>query len=205
MVEQQNPEHCDHCGNLSYWSEKATLFRSVEEFPGSGYDIGYHLYQCTICNQPILQETFQRGGEVQGSRQLWPPPLRLSPAAPQRVRQIYQEARSVMRRSPSSYVVQIGRALEAITNDKGAQGNSLYQKLDWLVTEGHLPQVFGEMTHVTRILRNWGAHDAEVDVEPEDVDVVDEFFKAIVEYLYVAPARVRRVQDLIEQRKKADF
>jgi hypothetical protein len=35
-----------------------------------------------------------------------------------------------------------------------------------------------------------GAHDAGVDVEPHDVKVVNESFKAVVEYLYVAPKKV---------------
>jgi hypothetical protein len=35
----------------------------------------------------------------------------------------------------------------------------------------------------------------------EDVETVDAFFKAIIEYLYVAPAKVRQVSDLIEARK----
>ena len=74
-------------------------------------------------------------------------------------------------------------------------------KLDWLIREGHLPEVFGQMGHINRIVRNWGAHDAQVDVESEDVEIVDEFFKAIIEYLYVAPSRVNRVQSLIQQRQ----
>jgi hypothetical protein len=57
------------------------------------------------------------------------------------------------------------------------------------------------MGHISRILRNWGAHDAEIDVELEDVEVVDEFFKAIIEYLYVAPTKVKRVRSLIQQRR----
>ena len=70
-----------------------------------------------------------------------------------------------------------------MTKDSNAKGRTLSEKLNWLVKEERLPEVFGEMGHISTILRNWGAHDAEIDVEPEDVEVVDEFFKAIIKYL----------------------
>jgi hypothetical protein len=57
------------------------------------------------------------------------------------------------------------------------------------------------MGHINRIFRNWAAHDAEIDVQPDDVEVVDEFFKAIVEYLYIAPAKIERVEELLKERR----
>ena len=70
-------------------------------------------------------------------------------------------------------------------------------KTQWLIKEGLLPEVFAEMTHITRMLGNLGAHDAEKDVAPSDVQVVDEFFRAIIEYLYVARAKVAKVKALM--------
>ena len=75
-------------------------------------------------------------------------------------------------------------------NDKGAQGKSLYQKINWLIEQGYIPRLFGEMGHLNRIIRNWGAHDTGLKVNFEDAEIVDEFFRAIIEYLYVAPAKV---------------
>ena len=129
--------------------------------------------------------------------QLWPEALTLPSEAPERVRKIYQEARAIKQRSPSSFVVQIRRALEAVANEQGAEGSTLMAKTQWLIKQGLLPEVFAEMTHITRMLGNLGAHDAEKDVLPADVQVVDEFFRAIIEYLYVARAKVARVKALI--------
>lgn len=44
---------------------------------------------------------------------------------------------------------------------------------------------------------NLGAHDAEKDVASSDVQVVDEFFRAIIEYLYVARSKVAKVKALM--------
>lgn len=208
------PTYCDHCGNMAFK-------RQVGEYHIDPDDMGaftsYALYRCEICEKPVLEQvTHQLPNDYGGSRQariylsaaeivrveqLWPALLSLPPEAPARVREIYREAQLVMKRSPSSFVVQIGRALEAVAKEKNAEGRTLNNRLNWLVAEGHLPPVFGQMGHINRLLRNWGAHDAEIDVEPQDAEVVDEFFKAIIEYLYVAPQKVRRVQRLIQQRQ----
>jgi hypothetical protein len=132
--------------------------------------------------------------------QLWPPSLTLPTEAPERVRQIYQEARVIMRHSPSSFVVQIRRALEAVANDKKAEGKTLLAKTEWLIHNGMLPDVFGEMTHASRMIGNLGAHDGEKDVDPQDMEVADEFFRAIIEYLYVASAKVSKVKALLQKK-----
>lgn len=212
----EEPTYCDHCGNRTYRAVRGSYETEPDE---TGTFASFVLYECTICRLPVLEEvSCQLREDSQGSRQprfraedaesaritqLWPPAAALPPEVPDRVREIYQEARAVMRRSPSSFVVQVGRALEALTRDKGSQGRTLGERLNWLIEQGHLPPVLGEMAHINRVFRNWGAHDAEVDVGPDDAEIADEFFGAIIEYLYIAPARVSRVQSLLNQRPSA--
>jgi hypothetical protein len=95
--------------------------------------------------------------------------------------------------------------MEALTRERGVAGRNLNAGLNGLIESGALPEVFGSMGHITRMLGNAGAHDTETDVTPEDMPIIDEFFRAIVEYLYIAPARVAKVQALVvaRQGKKA--
>jgi hypothetical protein len=211
---QQIKTLCDHCGNISF--KDLICEDSIVEQEGNTIFIKHQFYRCTICNDVILKKTtLQLPDDYQGSKQhpylvpkgetveeeqLWPASLSLPIEVPDRVRKIYEEARLV-KRSPSSFVVQIGRALEAITKDKKAQGRTLNDRLNWLTNQEFLPPVLGQMGHINRILRNWGAHDAETEVELEDVEIVDEFFRAIVEYLYVAPAKVKKIQELVDSRQ----
>jgi hypothetical protein len=193
---------CDHCGNITLQTLLSTKVGDFEEGK-----ITYTLSGCQICEGFSLRRhpgdwtAPLRPGDVPPpkdiSEQLWPEALTLPPEVPDRVRQIYQEARAIKQRSPSSFVVQIRRALEAVANEQGAEGNSLMAKTQWLIKQGLLPEVFAEMTHITRMLGNLGAHDAEKDVAPSDVQVVDEFFRAIIEYLYVARAKVAKVKALM--------
>ena len=206
------PTYCDHCGNLTF--KKFIGNCNTKPNETNAY-VSYSLYQCEICEGPTLEKEYRqlptkiitlmdppKPAELVGTEQLWPPPLSLPPEAPEQVRNIYEEARSVMRRSPSSFVVQIGRALEAVTRNRNAEGETFNNRLNWLISEDHLPQVFGDMGHINRLFRNWGAHFDENEVEPGDVEITNEFFKAIVEYLYVAPAKVARVKNIIQQRRK---
>ena len=57
-------------------------------------------------------------------------------------------------------------------------------------------EVFGEMIHIARMIGNMGAHDGQRDVRPEDADVSDRFFRAVIEYIYVAPDLLNNVRAL---------
>lgn len=208
------PSYCDHCGNVTHKDSLGDYF--IEKDGGKTFSI-YIFISCKICELPsliehvkMLPEDYQGGQELRqrinaagsvATIQLYPPQIDISPYAPKRVKAIYIEACSIKQKSPGSFVVQIGRALEAITRDKEAEGETFKQRLDWLIDKGYLPAHLGDMGQINRIFRNWGAHDAEVDVQLEDALIVDEFFNAIVEYLYEAPAKIAKVQKLLDDRR----
>jgi hypothetical protein len=120
----EKPTYCEHCGNLTFKKQTGNYFTAPDE---NRAFTSYILYRCEICDGAVLEKaTHQLPKDYSGSRQpryyiaaaevttveqLWPPPLSLSPEAPARVREIYEEARTVMRKSPSSFVVQIGPVL----------------------------------------------------------------------------------------------
>jgi len=66
-----------------------------------------------------------------------------------------------------------------------------------------VPAVLAEMTDLLCLLRNMGSHDDELPVGPEYVDIIDEFFRAVVEYVYVAPYRVNDVRTQLEAARRA--
>lgn len=68
------------------------------------------------------------------------------------------------------------------------------QKLDDLAKSGRIPTILAEMAQQVRLLRNLAAHDAEDEVTEKDVPIIMEFLEAILEYLYVAPAKIEAVQ-----------
>jgi hypothetical protein len=85
-------------------------------------------------------------------------------------------------------------ALEAACNHEQAQGRTLAQKLNYLAQNGRIPNTLAEMAHQLKELRNLGAHDAEDEVTENDVPIILDFLEAILEYLYVAPAKIEAVR-----------
>lgn len=45
-------------------------------------------------------------------------------------------------------------------------------------------------TDIIRLVGNVGAHASEENVHPLQVMALDDFFKAVVEYVYVSPAKI---------------
>lgn len=185
---QRYKSHCEHCGNTTFKSRIGSphkAYNSEQEY------VEYTLYSCEICEHVIL---------LRESAQLWPSSVTFPPEVPERIRTIYEEAKYVKSKSPSSFVVQIRRGLEVVAKDKNAKGKDLFAKIDWLIQHEGLPQVFGQMSHISRLFGNLGAHDTERDVKPSDADIVDEFFRAIIEYIYIAPAKVNLIKILMGQK-----
>jgi Domain of unknown function (DUF4145) len=91
--------------------------------------------------------------------------------------------------------------LEAVCRDKGQARGNLNGRLDALATDGVIPEPLSRVAHQLRSLRNFGAHDADVNVIDADVPVVEEFAEAILEYLYRAPAQLTAIEASLKQRK----
>lgn len=204
--------HCEHCGNKSYktWISSHKVKISEQSL------VEYKLYKCTICEHVILQKestqfvvavtpntpTSPKKQKItaQHIEQLWPPSFLFPPEVPERIRILYGEAQAVKRVSARSFVGLIRVALEAVTKEKGAEGKDLFNKIEWLIQKKELPPVFGEMSHIARKIANLGVHDAETEVQPSFATTVDEFFRAIIEYIYIAPAKVDQIRALIEKK-----
>jgi hypothetical protein len=107
----------------------------------------------------------------------------------------YQEVLRVEKHSPRACAVMAGLTLEAVCEYEQARGSSLAERLNHLVAEERIPKTLADMAHHLRQLRNMGAHLTEEEILPEDVPVIIDFVEAILEYLYVAPAKIRAVQE----------
>jgi len=137
---------CPHCGNITYQRIAHDL-------------ISYRLYKCDICSEFTFQRVNREKTEVQNARgkkvlieekleQLYPLPTTLPVEVPERVREIYEEAISIRSKSPSSFVVQIRRALEAVANERKAPHGVLHKQIEWMIKNNLLPDTFGKMIHI---------------------------------------------------------
>ena len=194
--------YCSHCGNTTPQSVTGTLY-----YQGDDKDDGlYFLARCGTCQKGLLRRTEcnrMRGGlrGCEDSELIWPPSGDLHKCVPEKVRKCYEEAAKIKNLAPNAFANQIRRSLEAMCKDQNVPGRNLKQCLDKLADDGIIPPVQAEMSDLLRLLGNVGSHAADEEVDIKYVPVLDEFFRAIIEYVYVAPHRISEFKEALERAK----
>lgn len=196
-------EICGHCGNKTTW-ELHEPYVTDKKYPYGTHELSevieYITLMCTTCSQPTLLLTRKIYEEVDAqlhreiSETLYPKVNKQLNNLPEAIERRYSSAIKVRFIEPNACAVLVGRTLEAACNHEQAQGGSLAQKLNYLAQNGRIPNTLAEMARQLKELRNLGAHDAEDEVTEEDVPIMLDFLEAILEYLYVAPAKIEAVR-----------
>jgi len=127
---------------------------------------------------------------------LLPPPHTMEPnqPIPDRVLSQYEEIWPLRHRVPTAFIGQIRRLLEFVCTEQGAAGKDLFEKLKDLTLKQILPGYFSQITNLLRRVGNMGAHAGDADLTIWDAELIDDFFRSVLEYLYVAPAKIRRME-----------
>ncbi|MFH1908826.1 MAG: DUF4145 domain-containing protein [Chloroflexota bacterium] len=190
---------CPHCGNKSPQKLIHTQGTSgTGWFISDGEEVDltvvYFVASCETCNhilvyravEDIPDEKFFTSVDLE-----YPESGELHTSVPKTVSKIYIEALRIKSLAPNAFAVQIRRALEALCEDRGAKSGTLQKMLNELSTKGEIPSTLIEATDLLRLLGNIGAHASEDSVQPWQVRTIDEFFRAIVEYVYIAPNKIK--------------
>lgn len=200
--------HCPHCANTApqrivatHWCTESVNFPTFYVLVACATCRHATLYRDGSPNQPAQE--FCGMWSLKGKELCWPTVGTLHPSVPSAVQSCYEEAAAIKKRAPNAFANQIRRALEALCKDRGAGKKTLSQNLQELCDRGELPPPLGMMTDILRMLGNIGSHAADESVGREYVDAIDEFFRAVVEYVYVAPHRVKEVQTQLDYARKA--
>jgi len=202
---------CPHCGNKasqrlihSQHYDGQGFFFDGTPVPGEIPSVCF-VAECETCKKILLY-----GAEIEipkneffaNAHLIWPDAGTLHPSVPKKIGEYYQEASRIKNLAPNAFAVQIRRSLEALCDDRGAKKGSLHNRLKALSNDGEIPSVLAEMTDVLRLIGNIGAHASEESVMPGHVQVIDDFFRAIVEYVYVAPSKIKTFRENLPLIKK---
>ncbi|HVS81380.1 MAG TPA: DUF4145 domain-containing protein [Pyrinomonadaceae bacterium] len=123
------------------------------------------------------------------------PPL--SNYASEPVREEYEQALKV-KQDPKSFAMRIRRALEAICLDKDAREEDLKKNLKKLLEGNEFRSIVAQIAEELVLIGNAGAH-----IKPrkprnvEQVQVIDDFFRLVVNYVYEAPAKLKTYRELL--------
>lgn len=189
---------CPHCGNRcpqriefvhayheSWYSEDGTVLPHDE-----GPDSEAIVCICETCNAVLLYDGISQGETGVWPALAYPRDTQLDRAAPEPIRAIYNEAALVKRNAPNAFAMLIRKGIEAICDDRGAANGTLIVRLKVLSDKGEIPPVLAEVTDILRIVGNTAAHGALQSITSPMTWAIDDFFRTIVEYVYVAPSNL---------------
>lgn len=213
MADEPIVLRCGHCGNTTAFSERAKYecddYADYQHL-GLMWRMEWRILQCPACEKPTLHQTAtgldSHGNEAIEAREsvLYPAERTISKDLPGDIAAVYSVAVGIAPLSPGLCAVQVAKTLEAICRREGAHGRNLQQRLEYLANSGRIPETLGKMAQQVRQIRNLGAHaDSGGDeVKESDVPVILDFMDAILEYLYVLPAKMAAVESRLNRKGK---
>ncbi|MFN8383727.1 MAG: DUF4145 domain-containing protein [Anaerolineales bacterium] len=207
---------CPHCNNVTPHElivdrVVSKLYDEVEINDGENQKVIenflYMFLQCSTCLDCSLVGGFNI--ELPQDQSLfpvlYPDSDDLGPSLPEKIAKVYREAARIKRKAPNAYAGQIRKALEFLCRDQKAIGDNLYKQLNSLVEKGIIPPTLAEMTTLMRLLGNLGVHAIDDDeVSVWDAQLIDDFFRSIVEYVYIAPAKIAHLKTRLERKEREE-
>ena len=191
---------CGHCGNNTTYEKHGEYLIKDERYDAENKtwvedQIQWVVDECMTCHKPTFSEYHLDAIAFEVRSKILYPSIQTNLTnLPADIDGAYTAAIKVKNIEPNACAVLVGRTLEAACNHEQAQGRTLAQKLNYLAQNGRIPNTLAEMARQLKELRNLGAHDAEDEVTEQDVPIILDFLEAILEYLYVAPAKIEAVR-----------
>ncbi|MBV9614993.1 MAG: DUF4145 domain-containing protein [Ktedonobacteraceae bacterium] len=205
---------CGHCDKLALFKIRGEGTQDNAKVIESPYHerqdiITWRILECEWCKKPTFEEVktaYEWTDDLiySGMVQIFSEITTLYPEAniakapltnlPEAIAKKYTAALKVQDIEPGACAVLVGKTLEAICNHEKAAGTTLSDKVNNLLSSDRFPRSLAEMAHQLRQIRNLDAHNADDEVTEEDTPIILEFLEAILEYLYIAPAKIAAVQ-----------
>ena len=204
---------CPHCGNkttqlLLYTHDFEEIITAFDEENGIDHEgslpVQCYLTVCETCKNPLLYGKYHSSTEeedFQKSGLLWPKQKKLSGKVPQKIREYYEEAIRIKRIAPSSFAGQIRKCLEALCDARKIKKGKLVKRLTELSEKGEIPKHFIEMADILRFFGNIGVHPSETNIRSLPVNTIDDFFIAIIEYVYGFPSKIDEIKKIYKEYK----
>ena len=199
---------CPHCFN-AVAMEVVASYSNVCERTTEKLDVIWdegHIYQvlkCPACSEVTFQRSYYHSilTEYSESETLYPTSAKEILGLPPKIKTGYQAALKVKSIDANAYAVLLGRVLELLCVDKGAEGNTLYLKFLDLNNKEIIPKSLADMAQSLRAFRNIGAHAELGDVTSEEIPFLEDLACAILEYVYSGPELIAIAQRRLEVMK----
>jgi hypothetical protein len=183
---------CGHCQNTAPMTLETKYCENLEQDHDSGIDAhtGYEICTCPVCKGVTLRSYFWHDAmdpEDVSYKTLYPAAEKTQKGLPRSVREAYEGAQNVKHISVNAYGVLLGRVLEIVCEDRGATGDTLDKKLKNLAERKEIPEKLVDIATGIRQLRNIGAHASLGELTEQEIPILNDLTRAILDYVYSAP------------------
>jgi hypothetical protein len=198
---QANPPKittCPHCGKTAA-HELIHLEDYTDGNDDSQADRWLAILKCTKCNRPsIYRDEWDAKKEKWQAVLVNPTPQRAPGEVPAKIRKTFDDALGMLNQPLSLTAVGIRKTLEAICDDKKAQGDALNERFAYLGENGFIPQPLADLMENSPTIGKIGSHFGNMEISQEEVDALIEYTLAVFECLYIVQARIETVQESLE-------
>ena len=181
-------DRCPHCSisNPSLMHVYDTM-STDHEGRNSRY---WALYVCKKCGSMV---TASAKGWKEPTLQIFPSNIEISDDFPRGTKKILEQSIASIH-APAGAVMLAASSVDAMLKKKNYKDGSLYERIEKAVEEHLLTPEMANWAHEVRLDANDQRHaDEKVSIPSgEDAKKVIDFTKAIAEYLFVLPARIKR-------------
>ena len=195
---------CAHCGKITDHDllHREDYVENIEK-KNEGQHFGDNrwiaILKCKKCDKPSVYRNEWDGKQQKWVTALTYPILNQAPIeVPAKLRKIFGDAISVLKKSPSLTAVGIRKCLEGICDDKHAQGNTLTERIGYLGSNGIIPLPLSDMVNTSQTIGKIGSHFGNMDISLEEVNLLIEYTLAMFVCLYVVQDRIHSVQATIK-------
>jgi hypothetical protein len=180
--------------------EKHTSFIPIQVhlLPNEAPPEEYTFARCEECDKPavFLREDVGVGFEGDEYYRMFPAHDRhIGYLLPKVVRTSYEEAvRCESAKSWIACATMAGRALEAVTKDYDPKQRTMFAGLQQMYKNGAISQEIHDWANELRVIRNYGAHASEENIDRQDATEALDFLQAILETLYYMRPKFQRMK-----------
>jgi hypothetical protein len=128
---------------------------------------------------------------------LFPSDPKMPIGLPESIEKAFRAAIKVRSVDANAFGVLIGRVMDMVCRDRGAEGRFLGNKLADLAAKGEVPQKLVEVAEKLTKLRNVGAHAELGELTPREVPIVEDLCRALLDYIYTAPHLAMRADETL--------
>lgn len=191
-----NVERCPYCGiarpNLPARGNLQTM-----DHAGDSHRL-WSMYACSACGGVVMTmahfgpvgTNMVAAGEIQA---MWPSIDAVPDELPERAAAYLTQAINCLH-APVAAITTTASAIDAMLKGKGLKDGSLYQRIELAAQQHLITEEMKAWAHEVRLDANDQRHADEDAPLPgrEDASKCIEFAKALAQFLYVLPARVKR-------------